>query len=445
MPGGRCRRYSSEYQRGPNSSRTEMHVVHDDSDVISFGVESALREREKNRRCLSGQDKDLKPTFIVSPSIIDDEDLCLGGRLRPILDAVLSAEMTDKLFTFFGSEDSEKESQLKSLWLMSPGVRNAFQNGHIYLSNGVFVKDRPSIFPLLMRSSIRHHQLPTNAVFPFPQAFYYKYIPLYRLSCTLCLLKMRSAVDGLQLSQDGHSDSLEDISYAAVDYWDPQGNPSVKFLPFGLCFKSGRRVARNEANALRLIEKHASIAAPKYIDFAADSTANNGFLLMTIVPGIAADRVFYRMTYEERRQLAIDLGGYISQYRRIQNHSGRKHLICDTLGGPITDHRTDDRGLCGPYNSKTEFLNDLTEDLESIRTEIPLSYLYEKKHELCFTHSDLHLSNLLVRRGRLCGIIDWENAGFEPEFWEYARIVWGYKSNHRLARDFELSFEKSYK
>lgn len=231
----------------------------------------------------------------------------------------------------------------------------------------------------------------------------------------------------------------------AVDYWDPQGNPSVKFLPFGLCLKSGRRVARNEANALRLIEKHASIAAPKFIDFATDSTANNGFLLMTIVPGIAADRVFYRMTYEERRQLTIDVGGYISHYRRIQNHSGRKHLICDTLGGQITDHRTDDRGLCGLYNSKTEFLNDLTEDLESIRTEIPLSYLYEKKHELCFTHSDLHLSNLLVQRGRLCGIIDWENAGFKPEFWEYTRIVWGYKSNHRLAQDFELAFEKSYK
>ncbi|KLJ11873.1 hypothetical protein EMPG_12966 [Blastomyces silverae] len=86
------------------------------------------------------------------------------------------------------------------------------------------------------------------------------------------------------------------------------------------------------------------------------------------------------MTYEERRQLAIDVGSCISQYRQIKNDYVQKHLICDTIGGPIIDHRTDDRGFCGPYNSKPEFLDDLTEDFENIGAETPLSYLYKKEH-----------------------------------------------------------------
>lgn len=43
-----------------------------------------------------------------------------------------------------------------------------------------------------------------------------------------------------------------------------------------------------------------------------------------------------------------------------------------------------------------------------------------------FTHSDLHRTNIFVRQGRLSGIIDWEHAGFKPEYWRYTnsgRIV----------------------
>ncbi|EQL38834.1 hypothetical protein BDFG_00360 [Blastomyces dermatitidis ATCC 26199] len=449
-------------------------VRDDDSDAVSSTVESALYERERNRCCVSGHDTGLKPIFIISPSIVDDEDLQAGGRLRPILDAVLSAEIANELFTFFKSQDSAKESLLKNLWLMSPEVRTAFQNGHIYISkyrlgHQKFIwsvrKRPPKHFSPVNESFHTTPSTPDESCLPLPEGFLLQVHSA--ASAILHTLSIENEIrhgwapvkPGRTLGQFGRCllrgfalmipnsicVAIYRLILKAVDYWDPQGNPSVKFLPFGLCLKTGRRVTRNEANALRLIEKHTSITAPKLIDFATDSTANNNFLLMTVVPGIGADRVFYRMTYEERRQLAIDVGSCISQYRQIKNDYAQKHLICDTLGGPITDHRTDDRGFCGPYNSKPEFLDDLTEDLESIRTERPLSYLYEKQHEVCFTHSDLHLSNLLVHRGRLCGIIDWENAGFKPEFWEYTRIVWGYKSDHRLSQDFELAFEKSYK
>ncbi|EFE44535.1 hypothetical protein TRV_00671 [Trichophyton verrucosum HKI 0517] len=39
--------------------------------------------------------------------------------------------------------------------------------------------------------------------------------------------------------------------------------------------------------------------------------------------------------------------------------------------------------------------------------------------EPVFTHGDLNPSNILVREGKVVGIIDWEFAGWYPPYWEY--------------------------
>ena len=124
---------------------------------------------------------------------------------------------------------------------------------------------------------------------------------------------------------------------------------------------------------------------------------------MTTVPGMSAEQVWNRMTYEERHQMARDLGKWISKFP-----NENKYLICDTTGGPLKDHRTDSLGPCGPYNSQADFLDYLID--KRIRNVHPISVLYEKKHKIYFTHADLHLSNLVVQKGRLCGLIDWEHA-----------------------------------
>ena len=40
---------------------------------------------------------------------------------------------------------------------------------------------------------------------------------------------------------------------------------------------------------------------------------------------------------------------------------------------------------------------------------------------IVLTHGDLVPRNILVKNGRIVGIIDWEMAGFYPEYWEYAK------------------------
>ncbi|EFR01632.1 hypothetical protein MGYG_04634 [Nannizzia gypsea CBS 118893] len=69
---------------------------------------------------------------------------------------------------------------------------------------------------------------------------------------------------------------------------------------------------------------------------------------------------------------------------------------------------------------------------------------YEKHHEICFTDSDLNLSNRLLQGGKLSGLIDWKNAGFKPEYWEYTRTAWACLGNERAEAELDYAFDMSY-
>lgn len=42
-----------------------------------------------------------------------------------------------------------------------------------------------------------------------------------------------------------------------------------------------------------------------------------------------------------------------------------------------------------------------------------------------FTHGDLNPCNIIVRDGKVVGIIDWEFAGWYPHYWEYTAAWFG--------------------
>lgn len=43
-------------------------------------------------------------------------------------------------------------------------------------------------------------------------------------------------------------------------------------------------------------------------------------------------------------------------------------------------------------------------------------------YQSLFTHADLCPRNILIRDGKVCAIIDWEFAGWYPEYWEYTKV-----------------------
>lgn len=88
----------------------------------------------------------------------------------------------------------------------------------------------------------------------------------------------------------------------------------------------------------------------------------------------------------------------------------------DWLLAAATRQRPGPGGVTGPYR---EFLPDT-------------GYIY-------FTHGDLTLGNIIISDGpgprRIAGIIDWEQAGWYPEYWEYCKLLHAVEYDHEWRSD----------
>ena len=47
------------------------------------------------------------------------------------------------------------------------------------------------------------------------------------------------------------------------------------------------------------------------------------------------------------------------------------------------------------------------------------------EHQIVFTHADLAPYNIMVDEGHVVGIVDWQDAGWYPEYWEYVTTMYG--------------------
>lgn len=194
--------------------------------------------------------------------------------------------------------------------------------------------------------------------------------------------------------------------------------PVVQRFPFGLYLKECRRDDENEQNALRLVERHTSIPAPLFVDSFKDG--DKTFFVMTGIGGQTLEDVYYRMSYEERDQLTADITRCIGELRRIPNTTA--YLIANTVGGPLNDHRIP-RYIGGPFETEADFNHFLARGRGSPEEKKIISAAHSRKHQIIFSHSDLHPSNIFIEQGRFSGIVDWECAGYWPEYWEYTRAL----------------------
>ncbi|KFY87516.1 hypothetical protein V498_07143 [Pseudogymnoascus sp. VKM F-4517 (FW-2822)] len=194
----------------------------------------------------------------------------------------------------------------------------------------------------------------------------------------------------------------------------------VQRVPFGLVVKDCLRSYENEVSALRLVAQYTSIPAPRIVD--TGEYRDKKYLVMSCLPGQMLGDVLHLMSYEERDRFADRLAECVEQIRPIPNST--PYLLCDTLGGPLSDHRIPDTSG-GPFNTEEDFNDHLTSHMGCTAAAFFGGQTsYPQNHSICFTHSDFHRTNLLVDQGQLSGIIDWECAGYKPEYWEYTKALW---------------------
>ena len=144
------------------------------------------------------------------------------------------------------------------------------------------------------------------------------------------------------------------------------------------------------------------------------------------------------MTDRQVDVAAQNLKDYVAEMRHIPNNIGSQFRICNPLGGRILDWRIGDSQRKElKFHDETEFNQFLTNDLplnEDSWKQISKSH--GVKHDIVFTHADLNLRNILVdEMGRISGIVDWECAGWYPEYWEYSKMHFTVRFTSRWLAD----------
>ncbi|KAF2786917.1 kinase-like protein [Melanomma pulvis-pyrius CBS 109.77] len=216
------------------------------------------------------------------------------------------------------------------------------------------------------------------------------------------------------------------LASASNRFYGHTGSDRTFRLPFNLYLRVGRwdwaPKHRAEFQSLQLVENHTRIPAPRAIDTIQYS--DSSFLLMTGLPGNNVGEMLSTMTDEQVRTVVQDLKEYVAELRQIPNNTDSGFQICNALGGGILDWRiSDSQREELKFKDETEFSKYLTYDLPLDENACSLiSKSHSVKHEIVFTHADLNLRNILVDgHGKISGIVDWECAGWYPEYWEYTK------------------------
>jgi aminoglycoside phosphotransferase (APT) family kinase protein len=184
----------------------------------------------------------------------------------------------------------------------------------------------------------------------------------------------------------------------------------------------------SEVEALRYVAAHTSIPVPKV--YKTHQYRGHMYMELEFIQGTDLSEVWSQGTIspEQKRAIMHQIGGYIKELRALT--PPKENFVASAELKEVFDRRIGQEPI-GPFNSHDDFHTIL-------RCRVPLNkslHLFgelvkerhEQKYKTCFTHADLQLRNIIQRGGKVAAIIDWGNAGWYPEYWEYTKahyLLW---------------------
>lgn len=178
-------------------------------------------------------------------------------------------------------------------------------------------------------------------------------------------------------------------------------------------------VESSEYEALRLVNEKTSIPVPRVLGVY--NTREGKFVDLEVVQGRTLDTAWPTFSPPQRKKIVEDLGRFVDQLRKlpVPKHA----LIGSATMGASYDQRFG-KGRIGPFYSLDHF-HDFIRRGHPIDdfSEKDVRECHTKDYEVRFTHADLCPQNILVdENGRITAVLDWENSGWYPEYWEYTQM-----------------------
>ncbi|KIY49572.1 hypothetical protein FISHEDRAFT_23802, partial [Fistulina hepatica ATCC 64428] len=202
------------------------------------------------------------------------------------------------------------------------------------------------------------------------------------------------------------------------------------FFRFGipLLMKRTDRLVSTEADALRFLNGAcSSLPVPRVLDSFVYHDVT--YTIMTTLPG----KTLMELTEaedmpEDEMSVIVDdvktfLGTLWSIPQPIQDHG---KVMCSASGHGLPDPTSLHERVKGPFDSQVNLYSYMSgKALESYLSKTPQTVLNAlARDRIVWVHTDLRMQNLLVRNGRLSGIVDWENSGWLPSNWQLHIFRW---------------------
>ncbi|KAJ5573935.1 kinase-like protein [Penicillium hispanicum] len=225
-------------------------------------------------------------------------------------------------------------------------------------------------------------------------------------------------------------------------------------LPFGLVLKWSDGTRLEEVLAMQ-VARAAGFPVPRVISYGEhpDTPHAPVSILMTRMPGAELGQVYETLSNEDKNSILRELKSYLKAMRGWPNPWGSSR-ICSLEGTAIRSVRVPNH-LAGPFESEEEFNEYLIQPSWSGGFSSEAAYnnaldiakgIRKLPHRIVFSHGDLKPHNILVKDGKITGFLDWESAGWYPDYWDFTTALrfaredlWWYKFVLGLGGDMFLA------
>lgn len=173
----------------------------------------------------------------------------------------------------------------------------------------------------------------------------------------------------------------------------------------------------NEAAVLQFVKEHTTIPVPEVISSEWDR------VILQYIEGRTLKEAWPSLSDHQRSDILAQLRDYIGQMHSLQGfYLGRfdgQGVIVPSMmarsGGPFSTMRTFHDWLVRPPRR----IEEQSIHWHQITTQLGADY------PIVFTHGDISARNIMVRKGRVVALLDWERAGWYPAYWDYVFAMRG--------------------
>ena len=229
----------------------------------------------------------------------------------------------------------------------------------------------------------------------------------------LSIPSLQFGADNILEDADQYQLHFEEIKNSDPS-WVFSESPRRKVFRMGdSIIKCGPGVDLREAQTLRFIKESTKIPVPHA------TVVHPNTIIMDYVDGYNLEECWRQMSYEEKQVIVGQIYDILQQLRSLRG----TYIGAVDRGSAVDNRKSTYTG--GPFETESEFNKFLLNNMVSSTPSLYLESMREtlkKDHNIVFSHGDLSLHNFIVKDGKVMALLDWECAGWYPEYWEYVKF-----------------------